>query len=180
MIDLDASDRWQGLDGLGDESLQMLRRAAEMGVRSAAMLFKAGVQETLTGGRSGRTYIVSRTGRPHIASRAGQAGGTAGEPPAVLTGLLRRSIAVDGPTWDGWTVFAVIGTNVVYARRLEYGGVHTTTKTVAVQVEPGVWRVVKAGTQIRILPRPFFEPTALRLVPTLERILEAAIDAVGG
>lgn len=180
MIEFDAGDEWEGLDQLGPEAMAELRRNAERAVARAALRFKTGVQETLTGKRSGRTYVVSRTGKPHIASRAGSQSGEGAEPPGVLTGQLRRSIAVKGPEWDGFTVQASIGTNVEYARRLEFGGIHTTTRQVTVQVEPGVWRVIKAGTQIRTLPRPYFEPTALRLGPELEALLEDAVNGEGG
>lgn len=179
MIEFDASEKWEGLDSLGAEALEDLRRNAEVAVNRAALRYREGVQETLTGKRSGRTYVVSKTGRPHIASRAGSQDGTGAEPPANLTGTLRRSIAVSPAVWEGWEIAARIGTNVAYARRLEYGGVHTTTKAVSVQVEPGVWRRIPAGTVIRTLPRPFFEPTALRLGPELEAMLEDAVNGEG-
>lgn len=87
---------------------------------------------------------LHRATRKHIASAPG-------ESPAVLTGLLRRSITQSPVAWDGQTVSATVGTNVVYARRLEFGGVD------------------RRG--VRILPRPYVAPTMLVEEPMLDAIL---------
>lgn len=137
--------RWEGLDTLGQEELQRLREPAETGVTRAGMHLANAVKRTLSGSRSGRFYRVSRKGRLHQASAPG-------EPPAVMFGKLRQSIAVSDPQWDGWNVEVEVGTNLPYARRMEWGGVDSRG--------------------IRILPRPYFGPTVLREQDALDRILE--------
>jgi hypothetical protein len=148
---------WQNLEGMGLELLEQLREPAEIGVLDAVMHLEEEVKRTLSadsGGRTGRTYIVSRSGKPHIASAPG-------EPPAVLFGQLYRSITHSPAEWDRWTVAAWIGTNVEYAMILEYGGI--------------------AGNGARILPRPYLEPTVLREQERVGEILEAALArATGG
>jgi hypothetical protein len=147
MLDLPAG-RWTGLDGLGEEALKELRPTAEAAVLRAALLFTGELKKTLSGPRHGRAYKVSRTGALHIASAPG-------EPPAVLYGRLRQSIDWIGPTWDGWTVSAEVGTNVEYGALLEFGG------------------LTGRAHRTRILARPWMEPTVLRITPAIEQILEA-------
>lgn len=162
---------WEGLAGMADEELNKLRLTAEIAIDRAGLHLESAVKRTLgpdSGPRTGREYVVSKTGATHTASSPGEA-------PAVRDGALRRSITHSAPKWDGWNVWTDVGTNLVYARRLEWGGVSTVPRDVVVQVAPGVWRVVKAGTVIRILPRPYFAPTVLREEPAIERILDAAV-----
>lgn len=45
-----------------------------------------------------------------------------GEPPALVTGTLRRSMTVRGPVWSGMSVTGEVGPTVVYARIQELGG----------------------------------------------------------
>lgn len=138
------TSKWQGLDGMGEKELQALRAPAEKGVVRAAMHFAGAVKKTLSGKRSGRIY-TGRRGRKHQASAPG-------EPPATQTGKLRQSITFGEAKWDGWNVTCEVGSSMPYAQRLEWGGVDSRG--------------------IRILPRPYFEPTFLREVATIERILE--------
>jgi hypothetical protein len=157
MFDIPAG-RWEGLDGMGDELLREIRGEAEGNVLAAVVYFASEIKVTLSGPRTGRTYRVSRTGALHVASAPG-------EPPAVLSGNLRNSIGHSTPTWEGQTVSAEVGPGLgqppagglpdpatTYARRLEWGGVD------------------RRG--IRMLPRPYMEPTAIRVAPVLERMLE--------
>ena len=157
MFDIPAG-RWEGLDGMGDELLREIRGEAEGNVLAAVVYFATEIKVTLSGARSGRTYRVSKTGALHVASAPG-------EPPAVLTGNLRNSVGYSMPAWDGLTVGAEVGPGLgqppadgspdpstTYARRLEWGGVD------------------RRG--VRMLPRPYMEPTAIRVQPTLERLLE--------
>lgn len=155
MLDFNAGD-WEGLDGLGDEALQELAPAAELGVEEALLYLVEQVKQTLgpeSGPRTGRIYKRSQSGPPHIASAPGEA-------PAPDNGTLLRSIAHDGPTWDGWDVAGNIGTALEYARILEMGGI--------------------AGNGARILPRPYFEPTILASEAAVEEILERSLRNVGG
>lgn len=138
---------WSGLDGLAaDALLAELRPDAERAVLKAALVFQAGVVETLSGPRHGRVYKVTGFGALHVASAPG-------EPPAVLWGTLRASIAWEGPLWEGWTVSATVGTNVIYAARLEFGGIDSRG--------------------VKIEARPYMEPTAIRLEPQIEALFAA-------
>lgn len=143
--------RWEGLEGLGEEELKRLRAPAEAAVSRAALFFEGEVKRTLGpdgGPRTGRTYKVSKTGPFHQASAPG-------EPPAVLYGKLRQSITHSEPKWEGWSVSCEVGTALSYARRMEWGGIDSRG--------------------VRILPRPYFEPTVLRTQDQIEAILEESI-----
>lgn len=163
-----APTKWEGLDGMGEEELKKLRAPAARAVTKAGRHFANETKKTLAGQRSGEIYPLGRRGRTYQASAPG-------EPPASRFGKLRQSITQTDPEWDGWNVSVWVGTNLPYARRLEWGGLSTVPHDVTVQVRPGVWRVVKAGTVIKILPRPYFEPTYLREASTIDRILEEAV-----
>ena len=130
---------------MGDQALRDLRPQAQAVVERVAIYFTGQVQKTLSGKRTGRIYRVSRTGRLHQASAPD-------EPPAVLTGRLRQSIAWTPPKWEGNTVSSEVGTNVVYARRLEYGGVDSRG--------------------VKILKRPYWAPTILRISGAVGRLFE--------
>lgn len=149
-LTLGGKGQWEGLEGLGRFELEALRHEAEKGVRRVLLLVVAGLRKTLTGPRHGRVYKITRTGRLHVASAPG-------EPPAVLYGRLRQSITATGPVWNGVEVTGDVGSDMVYARRLEFGGVDSRG--------------------VRILPRPYFEPTLQRLAPEIDYILEAAFEA---
>lgn len=143
--------KWIGLDTLGEDALNALRAPSELAVDRAAQHFESSVKETLGPGggpRTGRLYRVSKKGPLHQASAPG-------EPPAVLFGKLRQSITHTRPQWTGWVVWSEVGTKLVYAHRMEWGGVD------------------KRG--VRILPRPYFEITALREGARLEHILEGSV-----
>ena len=157
--------KWEGEESLeADALLEELRLPAERAVKRCLVLAESEVKKTLTGTRSGRTYRVPMTkggtaARTHVASAPG-------EPPAVLFGNLRNSIGHTGPKWVfRYTVEGEYGPGIgqgpgvarnparAYARRLEYGGVDSRG--------------------IRILPRPYMEPTAQRIRPRVDDILEA-------
>ena len=164
MLDMPAG-RWEGLEGMGMAALTEERGRAERAVYRAGLYFHAELRKTVSGARSGRTYLIGKNfSITHIASAPG-------EPPAVMFGRFRQSIDFVGPTWEGWTVSMDVGTNIVYARRLEYGGIHVQRETVSVRGATG-WFTVKAGTIIRTLPRPWMEPTVIRVRGRIEEILE--------
>lgn len=64
--------------------------------------------------RHGREYRVGKSARVHVASAPG-------EPPALLTGDLRRRAGYRLAS-DAGDVVMVFGSSVPYARRLELGG----------------------------------------------------------
>lgn len=167
MISYSAGD-WEGLDGMGLKELQRLRQPAELAVDRAGLLLESEVKRTLGpdgGPRTGAIYIVPPSSARGRVGRGGRArprknppryqASAPGEPPAIMHGTLRQSITHSPPKWDGWTVSTEVGTNQPQGRRLEWGGVD------------------KRG--VRILPRPYFEPSALRAEPAIERLLETAV-----
>lgn len=154
---MEITGHWENLEQLPPELLDELKPKAELAVLQAVTYFSNELKLTLTGQRTGRVYRVSKRGPPHIASAPG-------EPPAVLTGALRNSVGFSRPVWDGLTVEAEVGVGLgtkpkggkdpftSYARRLEFGGVD------------------RRG--IRILPRPYMEPTSIRVEPMIDQILQ--------
>ena len=134
-----------GMEGFAEELLDELRPRAAAAVRDGAILLESQMKHVLTGRRHGRPYKTSKTGRLHIASAPG-------EPPAVMFGRLRNSIAHTDPEWDGDQVEAETGTNIVYARRLEEGG--------------------RDSRGVYIAPRPYARPAMEQATPAIERRLE--------
>ncbi len=115
------------------------------------MHFANELRKTLSGGRTGRLYKVSKKGPLHQASAPG-------EPPAVLFGKLKQGIFAGRAQWEGWQVTAEVGVGGAakkYARRLDWGGVDSRG--------------------VRILPRPYVEPTVLRTQDEIERLLSMAV-----
>lgn len=169
---------WQGLEGLGAELIAEILPDAVNAVHDAADMFTNEIKSTLTGARTGRVYIVTKTRpvrggkskrkgkratRPHVASAPGEA-------PAVLYGALRNSVGRDEvKVVDGVDVQANVGVGLGvkedstiaenYARRLEYGGID------------------KRG--VRILPRPYIEPTRIRVEPRIEALFAIALGSRG-
>lgn len=161
MISFDAGE-WEGLEGMGLAELEKLRGPAELAVDRAGLLLENEVKRTLGpegGPRTGRVYVVpASSARGPKGRRKNPPRHTAsapGEPPAILFGQLRQSIHHSAPTWEGWAVSTEVGTNQPQARRLEWGGVDSRG--------------------IRILPRPYFEPSVLRSEERIEAVLEGAV-----
>jgi hypothetical protein len=167
---------WEGLETLEAEHLlSEMQVDAERALMQGLVIFASELKKTLTGTRSGKAYPASKRGPAHIASAPG-------EPPAVASGNLRNSVSHTLPKWEGSTVSGEVGiglgvtskgkqSGASYARRLEFGGIHTQRTNQAFKTMDG-WRMVKAGTVIRILPRPYMEPTALRMEPILDKLFE--------
>lgn len=153
--------KWEGLDGLGEGALREVMKRAERTIMQILVFAASEVKKTLTGTRTGRTYRVSKRGRLHIASAPG-------EPPAVLFGNLRNSVGHSKkPTWDGHAVSGEFGVGLgakprggrqdpgtTYARILEYGGV---------------------ANRSRIAPRPYLEPTVIRIDDQISQMMEQSI-----
>lgn len=153
MIEFVPDDEWQGLKGMAQAELEKLRAPAETAVDRAGLYLESAVKRTLGpdgGPRTGILYVVSKSGPLHQASAPG-------EPPAVLLGALRQSINHSPPRWEGWVVWTEVGSNKVYARRLEFGGIDSRG--------------------VRILPRPYWAPTILREEQAIERILDEAVKS---
>lgn len=136
--------RWLGITGFAQNEMDKLKAPAEAAVLNAALIYESAVKRKLTGPRSGRLYGSHQASAP-------------GEPPALWSGELRRSISHTMPIWDNdGRVFANVGTRLVYAAILEWGGY--------------------AGNGARILPRPYMESTFIEQRSRLERALAVAVD----
>lgn len=157
------SGPWEGADDLGDEILREMRPFAERKMKMAGLLLESEIKTTLSGPRSGRIYRVPGTDKAMYQASA------PGEPPASLFGNLRNSIGHSDPEWVGYTVQCEVGPGLgtkpaggvsdpadTYARRLEYGGdsIHSN------------------GAVVKILPRPYMEPSAQRATPRIEALFE--------
>lgn len=77
-----------------------------------------------------------------------------GEPPSLVSGTLRRSIQVQGPTSTGMTWRASVGPTAVYGRIQELGGV--------------------AGRGSRLPARPYLRPALEESGPELQRLFREA------
>ncbi len=156
----DASGRFTKSDGSPydpgqdlDEEITRIRTKMEHTVLKAALFYEGRVKELLSGPRSGRIYGVP--GHPHIPYQAS----APGEPPASPLGDLRKSITHTLPAWEGQDVFSEVGTSLVYARILEFGG------------------LTGRGHLTRILPRPYFAPSWLAAESEIEAILAEAVQS---
>ncbi|HDY88890.1 MAG TPA: HK97 gp10 family phage protein [bacterium] len=110
-----------------------------------------------TGDMIGRSIKRVRKGKGTIGSKPAQfhAASRPGEPPAVDTGRLKRSINHRiGIKASG--IFARVGTNVKYARRLEFGFTGIDSK----------------GRKYDQKPRPFMHVTYRRELPKIKSILK--------
>jgi hypothetical protein len=194
VISFDASAKWEGLDGLGDEILAGMRAKGRDLVMDAGNLLVSEIKMTLTGARSGRRYKVSRTGKEHVASAPGEA-------PAVLTGALSNSIGRTEPKWSGWECSVEVGSGLGksqteneqargYAKLLEYGG-EIPARFMMVRdhwrrmdqafgrpIPPrsvmvgGHWRTTSS---VRIAARPYMAPSELRAEPSIHALFDRGL-----
>jgi len=86
---------------------RVLQRAAAKATLGMAQELQLAVKGTLTSAGSSSPSVAA----------------TKGAPPRVGTGSLRRSIQISTKGLKESSPFAVVGTNLVYARILEFGGV---------------------------------------------------------
>jgi phage gpG-like protein len=140
--------RGDDANGLAEELMRELRPRMGNAVLAGVLILEGAVKEELSRPGTGRVYERGET--THQASAPGQ-------PPAVDTGRLRNSITHAGPTWQGDSVEAEVGTNVEYAAVLEYGG--TTGK----------------GGRVRLAPRPFMRPALERAESQVDAAMEAML-----
>ena len=154
------ADEWRSIDGIGEEAVALLMPRAEHVVTRAALTFANAIKRTLTGRRTGTPVKVTKDGKSkrHIPSRPG-------EPPAVLFGNLRNSVGANRAQTVGYIVFAEVGVGLGVKPK---GGAHDPATTYARRLERG--GVDKRG--VRILPRPYIEPTETAVAAKLDAILE--------
>lgn len=92
-----------------------------------------------------------------------------GEPPALITGNLRRSISVEGPipvTANSWR--GSVGPTAIYGRIQELGGEVFTSRSTSM-VMMGV-----PGSGIRLPARPYLQPSYNELQVEIRAIFQAA------
>lgn len=165
-----------------DHVLKTLNDMIVQRMQKACIHLKNEVNKTLSGDRTGRTYKVPGTKHKYYTASA------PGEPPAVATGRLRKSIKykVEG-SFKQCTGY--VGTDVKYASILERGGTipgHTETvrehvRTMRIKTKQGY--IVKQVTvrahsrnvpAKRIAARPFLRPTMEREREKIKQILSGA------
>jgi hypothetical protein len=111
---------------------------------------------TATGG-----HEIEREAKRQLGLKSHQAGtetpSEPGEPPALVTGTLRRSIHVEGPHPEGFGGWVVrVGPTVIYGRIQELGG------------DAG------RGHAARLPARPYMKPAFEAVTPRLGEIYRAA------
>lgn len=139
--------------GAVDLKVTQMRRATAMATAKALHLIERRTKQKLS----------VRSHQPRTPTPAGP-----GDPPALITGNLRRSITVMGPEPIGPNAWrGQVGPTAVYGRIQELGGeihsVHTS------MVMMGV-----TGSGIRIPARPYLEPSYEELKDEIRAIFRTA------
>ena len=99
-----------------------------------------------------------------------------GEPPALVTGTLRRSAQIVPAVTAGSRAVASVRVGVVYARIQEKGGTVSAKRSAYLkfQYPSGTWHAVKS---VKIPARPYMRPTRDLLIAT-RRLQARAAQAV--
>jgi HK97 gp10 family phage protein len=98
------------------EFKQMLEKSMLNKMQKAVMVVRNETVQTLSGGRSGRTYYVPGTHKKYTASAPGEA-------PASATGHLRQNVKTEVET-NSESVIGYVGTEDDYGAILEMGTRH--------------------------------------------------------
>ena len=167
--------RGDDFEGFAEEAFAELKPKMTRGVVAATLHLQGAIKRKLSRRGTGRTYRRRKV--LHQASAPGEA-------PVVDSGRLRNSIAFTDPVWEGWSVSAEVGTNVEYAKLLEYGGrIPASVQNVRAhtrRTSKGTMSNVRAHTRDmparRIAARPYMRPTVEEETPRIEKVLR---DAVG-
>lgn len=156
-MDVQFVTKWLGLDKIAEEEMEAMRKPVEIALTRATLYYEGRVKLKLRNipPRTGRIYIIR--GREHQASAPG-------EPPALLSGDLRKSITHTDVTWEGNEAHTEVGSGMPYARILEFGG--------------EIKRRTKKGKEyvIRILPRPYFSATWIEEEAKIQAMLDRAVQ----
>lgn len=99
-------------------------------------------------------------------------GSPPGQPPALVSGALRRSVK-SRRTADGPTVFGgAVGPTIIYAAIQEFGGTITPKRApmLAWRTADG-WRRARSVT---LPPRPYMRPAVTASIPRIRRIVADA------
>jgi len=148
---------------LDKRMIALMQAAAKAAVWRGSITYQEAVKKTLSAGGASNIGQGGRSSQP-------------GGPPAVKTGMLRRSFGVNGPgsineIRDGGLTVR-IGTNLPYARIQEYGGIIRPVNVKALPVPIGVegQRVMREfGGDLRradltYIPRKGKDPLLVRMI----------------
>jgi len=141
---------------------KILLQAYREAVSAAAITFQGALKGTLTRGGASNKGSGGQPSSP-------------GDPPAVKTGRLRRSIQVNLTEIKKPDPIARVGTNVVYARIHEFGGVITPKKGkwLWFEVDDDGEKSLRRVRRSILPPRPYFRPT-MRDPRVLKRMARTA------
>lgn len=149
-----------------------IRDGVVTGMTRVAVEMQKQLRKTLFNRGKGRRYRVAKgrkNGR-NLRARGWHIASAPGDPPAWNTGALLRSWTIEPPRWigaaapqsegfayieekRGKSVLYVLGTNLEYARALEYGSPRT-----------------------RLAARPYVQPTVKRVEPFVAKIIGLSIE----
>lgn len=132
--------KWYGNEARADVLSMFMKNSAKAGIHMQSQ-----ITQELTKVGTGKVYKVSKTGADHVASAPG-------EPPAVLTGHLSKSVMVEK---DNENVYVGVK-GVPYAKRLEFGFFGRDS----------------LGRLYVQEPRPFFLSTFNRELDNIKRIMK--------
>lgn len=189
MIGFDSKVDATGIDLFVSGSTEITRARMVDAVTGATMHLDLRLKERLSGGRAGRKYFVPGVNLTTL--KSGQIRGVTytasapGEAPARATSSLVQAI-VRTPTVslrDGDEARGDVGADgnrAPHARRMEYGGVSVVPRDVSIPIPDVGWRRVKAGTVIRVAPRPFVRPTFDAEREPAIRIMREIVTGGGG
>ena len=115
-------------------------------------------------------------------NRTGETPSKPGEPPRKRTARLFKSIVKLVEDEDDRTIVGYVGTNVKYARHLEYG--FDTFVTVRPHTRTGkkgkrkgkTWNVTGHFRRMRMYPRPFLRPALLIHRKQFQQVFDRALD----
>jgi len=136
--------------------------------------FRAATVKALSGAAIVVQNEIKLTMGKHGSGRGGKPS-PAGNPPAVQTGALRRSIQTDLSQVET-RLRARVGSNLRYARIQEFGGTITAKNKpfLVFRLPDGSFRRVK---RVRLPARPYMRPGLKNAKPKVRRIFAKLIEA---
>jgi len=131
----------------GEQALKAAKVAACAAIAAGAIFIQAETKKNLNRHNSGSPAKPSKPSSP-------------GRPPGKQSGALSRSIQVDLSDCKN-KLIARVGTNLIYARIQEFGGMITakTAKFLKFMLPDGTWRMVKS---VFLPSRPYMRPVIAR------------------
>jgi hypothetical protein len=141
-IRVDGASEWQAA---AEAMLARVREATDAGVDAGLSLIQAGAQQNLA-------HFSHPPGTPTPSAP--------GDPPALISGALRRSIRVRRTKRGPDRYEGRVGPTIVYGRIQELGG------QLGHNPRHGMWR-----TPGRLPPRPYLAPAVFNAAPKVRKLL---------